>query len=64
MKLTVAMPVYNDSLYLREAIDSILTQTFTNFELLIIDDGSTDNCQEIIKSYTDPRIRVLTHPVR
>lgn len=62
-KITVAVPVYNDGLYLREAIDSILMQTFTDFELLIIDDGSTDNCPEIIRSYTDPRIRVLTHSV-
>ena len=53
------MPVYNGEKYLCEAIDSILNQTFTDFEFLIIDDGSTDNSLEIIKSYQDPRIRLV-----
>jgi glycosyltransferase involved in cell wall biosynthesis len=57
--LTVLMPVYNTEKYLREAIDSILQQTFTDFEFLIIDDCSTDYSPEIISSYTDPRIRVV-----
>jgi len=52
--LTVVMPVYNGEKYLKEAIDSVLAQTYTNFELLIIDDGSTDNSVEIIKSYETP----------
>lgn len=54
--VTVLLPVYNGEKYLREAIDSILTQTYTNFEFLIINDGSTDRTEEIILSYTDPRI--------
>ena len=54
--VTVLMPVYNGELYLREAIESILTQTFTNFEFLIINDGSTDNSENIINSYNDSRI--------
>lgn len=58
-KVTVLMPVYNGEKYLREAIDSILNQTFTDFEFLIIDDGSRDGSIEIIKSYTDPRIRLI-----
>ena len=58
-KITVLMPVYNGEKYLCEAIDSILNQTFTDFEFLIIDDGSTDNSLEIIKSYQDPRIRLV-----
>lgn len=53
------MPVYNAQKYLREAIDSILQQTFTNFEFLIIDDGSTDASVDIIRSYTDPRIKFV-----
>jgi glycosyltransferase involved in cell wall biosynthesis len=53
------MPVYNAEKYLQEAIDSILQQTLTNFEFLIIDDGSTDSSVEIIRSYTDPRIRLV-----
>lgn len=54
--VTVLMPVYNGEKYLNEAIDSILNQTFTDFEFLIINDGSIDNSEEIILSYKDPRI--------
>lgn len=53
------MPVYNGERYLREAIDSILSQTFRNFEFLIINDASTDGTVGIINSYTDPRIRLV-----
>lgn len=58
-QVTVLMPVYNASTYLREAIDSVLSQTFTDFELLMINDGSTDESVSIIDSYDDPRIRLL-----
>ncbi|TCV83550.1 MULTISPECIES: glycosyltransferase family 2 protein [Methylomonas] len=59
--ITVLMPVFNGEAYLSEAIESILTQSFKDFELLIIDDGSTDNTFEIIKTYenSDSRIRVI-----
>lgn len=57
--ISVCMPVYNGSAHLRECIDSILEQTFTDFELLIADDGSTDDTCAIVRSYTDPRIRLL-----
>lgn len=53
------MSVYNGELYLREAIDSILNQTFNDFEFLIIDDASTDSTPEILCSYHDPRIRII-----
>jgi len=56
-KITVLMPVYNNEKYLRPAIESILSQTFADFEFLIINDGSTDQSEEIIKSYEDARIR-------
>lgn len=55
-KITVLMPVYNGAAYLREAIDSILNQTFPYFEFLIIDDGSSDHTVEIVRSYDDQRI--------
>lgn len=55
--LTVLMPVYNAERFLRIAIESILHQTFTGFEFLIIDDCSSDSSVEIIKSYKDSRIR-------
>lgn len=60
-KVTVAIPVYNDEKYLREAIDSILNQTYKDFILLIINDGSTDNSEDIIASYTDKRIKLINH---
>lgn len=55
------MPVYNTEKYLGEAIESILVQTFTDFEFIIVDDASTDNSPAIIEEYwkSDPRIRVL-----
>jgi glycosyltransferase involved in cell wall biosynthesis len=53
------MAVYNGEKYLPEAIDSILSQTFTNFEFIIINDGSTDKSKDIILSYIDKRIRLI-----
>jgi len=60
-KVSVLMPIYNGEKYLREAIDSILNQTFNDFEFLIIDDGSKDGSIEIVKSYTDPRIHLINN---
>lgn len=57
--ITVLMPVYNGEKYLREAIDSILSQSHADFEFLIVNDGSTDTSEEIIRSYHDPRIRLI-----
>jgi len=59
VKVTVLMPVYNGASYLREAIESILAQSYADFELLVIDDGSTDRSAEIVLSYGDPRIRLV-----
>jgi len=53
------MPVWNGEKFLAESVDSILTQTFTDFELLVIDDGSTDRTMEILRTYSDSRLRVL-----
>ena len=57
--VTVLLPVYNGERYLREAVESILAQTFEAFELLIVDDGSTDGTEAICRSFTDPRIRLI-----
>lgn len=57
--VSVLMSVYNGERYLREAVDSILSQTFTDFEFIIIDDGSTDGTWGILNGYDDPRIRLL-----
>ncbi len=54
------MPVYNCENYVGDAVKSILNQTFTDFEFLIFDDGSSDKSLEIIRSFTDPRIRLFT----
>lgn len=56
-KVTVLMPVYNAADYVKEAIDSILNQTFDDFEFLIFNDGSTDSSADIVKSYKDQRIK-------
>ncbi len=62
--LSVILPVYNGSAFLAEAIESVLNQTFRDFELLVIDDGSTDRTAEILASCRDPRLRVLRNETR
>lgn len=57
--ISVCMPMYNASKYLHECIDSILNQTFEDFELLIVDDGSTDDSRDIVRSYKDGRVRLI-----
>ncbi len=60
-KISVLMPVYNTSKYLSRALDSVLAQTFTDFEIIAVDDGSTDNSLEILKRYSskDSRVKVF-----
>ena len=60
-KISVLMPVYNCEKFLNRSIDSILNQTFDNFEYIIINDGSTDNSLNIIKSYKDKRIKIINN---
>ncbi|EAX48431.1 glycosyl transferase, family 2 [Thermosinus carboxydivorans Nor1] len=60
-KVSVILPVYNCQDYLHRAIDSILGQTFTDFEFIIIDDGSSDNSLKIIEAYNDARIVLIRH---
>ena len=61
-KVSVVMSVYNGEELLRSAIDSILAQTFGDFEFIIIDDGSKDKTASIVRSYKDPRIRLISRP--
>jgi glycosyltransferase involved in cell wall biosynthesis len=58
-KISVLMPVYNSEKYLKEAVDSILSQTFEDFEFLMLYDKSTDKSLEIINSYNDNRIKII-----
>ncbi|MGA2121748.1 MAG: glycosyltransferase [Methanoregula sp.] len=60
-KITVLMSVFNGEKYLREAVESILGQTYTDFEFLIIDDASMDSSSEILRQYADPRIRLINN---
>ncbi|HVX84634.1 MAG TPA: glycosyltransferase family A protein [Phycisphaerae bacterium] len=64
--VTVAMAAHNAAAHVSAAIDSILAQSFTDFEFLIINDGSTDNTLHILRSYAarDPRIRIVNQPNR
>lgn len=55
-KLAVLIPTYNSAQYLKESIDSILNQTYSNFDVYVYDDSSTDNSKEIIESYADRRV--------
>ena len=61
-KISVLMPVYNCRQYIEESVNSILNQTFSDFEFIIIDDCSTDGTFEYLKSLTDPRITLLRKP--
>lgn len=60
--ISVILPVYNGADFLRETLDAILAQTQADFELLVINDGSSDDSENIIRSYTDSRIRYFHHP--
>lgn len=64
-KISVVMPVYNAGRFLHQSIQSILDQTFENFEFIIVNDASTDNSASIINEYAenDPRIKVISHDV-
>ena len=60
-RVTVVIPVYNREKYVGIAVDSILSQTFSDFELVVVDDGSTDRSIAEVLSYSDPRIRLVTN---
>ncbi len=62
--ITVIMPAFNAAPYIRCAIDSVLDQSWTQWELIVINDGSVDDTAAIVLSYSDPRIRLLEQPNR
>jgi glycosyltransferase involved in cell wall biosynthesis len=61
--ISVVMPVYNSGQFLNLAIESILDQTYTDYEFIIINDGSTDHTESVILSYTDSRIKYFKNPI-
>src|SRR4051812_8466576 len=63
-RVSVVMPVYNAERYITEAVQSILDQTFTDFEFLIVDDGSTDGSRAILERHaaSDERIKLVSRP--
>jgi len=63
-KVAVLMCAHNAELFIREAIESILNQTYSDFEFITVENGSTDRTWDIIKSYTDPRIKVFQTSVK
>ena len=62
MKFSVVVPVYNAELYLNRLVKSVLDQTFSNFELILVDDGSTDNSFALMKKLQekDSRIKIFS----
>ncbi len=60
-KVSIILPTHNGDRYIREAIDSCLEQIYKNIELIVVDDGSSDNISKIITSYHDKRVRYLRH---
>lgn len=59
MNFSVVIPLYNKAPHIQRTIDSVLAQTYQNFEIIVVNDGSTDNGPDIVSSYSDPRIRLI-----
>lgn len=61
LKLSIIIPNYNNNKYLKEAIDCLLNQTYKNIEIIVVDDGSTEPCDELMNSYSDKRLKYIRH---
>src|SRR5712692_8560819 len=64
VKVSVCIPTYNGAEFVAKAIESVLAQTFADFELLVVDDSSDDTTMDIVRSFTDPRIRICQNEKR
>lgn len=60
MRVSVIIPLFNKAPYIERALASVTSQTFSDFELIVIDDGSTDSGPDLVKAFSDPRIRLIT----
>ena len=60
IKFSIIVPLYNCEKYIKDCLDSILAQTYKNFEVVVVNDGSTDESVEIVKSYADDRIKLFS----
>ncbi len=58
-KISVVMPIYHVEKFVGQAVQSVLNQTFTDFELICVDDGGTDGSMDVVRGFTDPRIRIV-----
>jgi glycosyltransferase involved in cell wall biosynthesis len=58
-RISVIIPTYNRAALVREAVESVLGQTYSDFEVVVIDDGSTDETEEVLRSFDDPRVKVI-----
>ena len=63
-ELTVSMPAYNTGKYIGQAIASVLRQQGIDFELVVVDDSSTDNTVDVVRSFRDPRVRLIENSER
>jgi glycosyltransferase involved in cell wall biosynthesis len=61
--ISVVIPVYNGERFVRKAIESVFAQTYKNYEVITIDDGSTDQTQEVLNNISDERLTIITHAV-
>ena len=59
MKFSIVIPLYNKRNSLRDCIESVLNQSYKDFELIVVDDGSTDGSAEIVREFSDERIRLV-----
>ena len=63
-KISVVMPIYNVEAFVGEAVQSVLNQSFEDFELICVDDGGTDRSMEIVRDFNDDRIRIISQTKR
>ena len=62
MKISVVIPLYNKQNCIRETLNSVFNQSYTDFEVLVVDDGSTDDSLEVVKEFSDKRLRIIEKP--